>query len=432
VNLKKAHNVYICIAICMAMIGCVEPFEAETLSFENVLVVDARITDELKRHEVFLRRTYPFESENFEVERNATVQITDDSGNTYDFRESSAGNYVSISEFGAQSNMGYKLLITTSDGKSYESENVITPVGIPIQEVNAEIGFDDLEDEGIRISLKNEKTNSDTKYFRFQYEETYKIVTPYPNPLEFDVIDSIFFGPGDFDDIEIGLKLRTEEARVCYNTLVSTNISLSDTERNADNQITNRPIRFLKSDDFKISHRYSILIKQYSLTQDAHGYYSNLNDFTSSESVFNEVQPGFLEGNIKAMNDNESVLGYFEVAALNQRRYFFNYADFFPDRALPPYTINCELTLSPQLLRFAPHVGPGFIVDSGVIDSPLLEGIQDGIFAFFEVNEDYETPPNDPNDMESDLEIGPYYVKAMPCVDCRVLGSNIKPDFWIE
>ncbi|MFS4491681.1 DUF4249 domain-containing protein [Maribacter sp. 2308TA10-17] len=412
--------------------GCVEPFEAESLAFENVIVIDARITDEFKRHKVNLKRAYPFERESFEVERNASVQINDDLGNTFNFQESTPGNYVSVSEFAAQPNTGYRLIVTTSDGKSYESETTVTPTSIPIKEVNADIVFNDSGEEGVRISLTNETTDIAAKYFRFQYEETYKIVAPYYSPLEFDIIDSIFFGPGDFDSIEIGLKPRTEEARVCYNTLSSADIALNDTEGNIDNEITNRPIRFLKSDDFKISHRYSILIKQFGLTQDAHSYYTNLNDFNSSESVFTETQPGFLEGNIKAVGTDELVLGYFEVAALNQRRYFFSYEDFFPNRDLPPHIINCELSSSPQLIRFAPHVGPNYVADSGVLISPLLDGIQAGVFAYFEINEDYETPLNDPNDLPSDLEIGPYFVKATACVDCRVLGSNVKPNFWID
>ena len=364
------------------------------------------------------------------MERNATVQVSDDLGNTFDFQEAEAGRYESITEFAALHNVGYKLSVITANGKSYESETVITPTNIPIDEVNALIGFNEFDKEGLEISLTNQMTNSDSKYFRYQYEETYKIVAPFHNAQEFDIIDSVYFGPGDFDTIEIALKPHKEEARVCFNTLASTDIVLSDTQRNSNNQTGRKTIRFLESDDFKISHRYSILVKQYGLTQEAHGYFTNLDDFTSSESVFSEIQPGFLEGNIKAINSDESVLGYFEVAALSERRYFFNYANFFPDRPLPPYAVNCILTGAPQLIRFAPHLGPDLIADSGVLDSPLLEGIQSGLIGFYEENEDYRAPTN--VDLEAEVEIGPFYIKAKQCVDCRVLGSNIKPDFWIE
>lgn len=428
---NKSHIIICCATLLIAIGGCVEPFEAETLSFENVLVIDARITDEFKKHEIILARSYPFENDNFEVESNANIQIIDDAGVTFDFEETAAGKYLSISEFAAQTGKRYQLLVTTKNGKSYESEMVKTPASIPIKEFKADIAFNDKDVEGLHITLTNEEANTTAKYFRYEYEETYKIIAPFYNPLEFDVIDSIYFGDGDFDTIEIGIKARTEESRVCYKTLRSADIVLSDTYSTIDNQTTRTSIRFLESDDFKISHRYTILVKQFALTQEAHGYYKNLDDFTSSESVFSEIQPGFLEGNIKALNDSDAVLGYFEVAAMNQNRYFFNYNDFFPDRDLPPYAINCAITSTPAFLSYAPHVGPELIADSGVAISPLLDGIQAGIFAYYDVNVDYEALLSWQLET-ADLSGFPYFVKATPCIDCRVLGSNVKPEFWTE
>lgn len=430
-NKYKLHIGLCYSTLFFVLSSCVEPFEAETLTFENVLVIDARITDEFIKHEVILRRSYPFEEGSFEVESNAVVQIVDEIGTTFDFQETDAGKYKSNAEFAAQANMGYQLLITTKNGKSYQSEMVNTPASIPIKEFKAELGVNDAGTKGLHIALTNETANTEAKYFRYEYEETYKIVAPYYNPLEFDIIDSIYFGDGDFDTIEIGLKARTEESRVCYNTLTSKDLVLSDSQSNIDNQTTRKSIRFLEYDDFKISHRYTILVKQFGLTQEAYSYYKNLDDFTSSESVFNENQPGFLAGNVKSLNGDDAVLGYFEVAALNENRYFFSYNDFFTESPLPPYVINCNLTSSPQLIRFKPHVGPDYIVDSGVLDSPLLDGIQAGVIAYFEINEDYEEEFRD-GDAEVIMPIGPFYTKATPCIDCRVLGSNIKPDFWIE
>lgn len=419
---------YVLVAMFMALASCIEPFEAETLTFENVLVIDARITDELKQHEVILRRTYPFENADFEVERNAIVQINDDSGATYDFQETQAGNYRSTSTFAAQIDTGYTLSITTADGKSYVSETVMTPQGIGITEAKAEIGFDDEEKEGLSVQIKNESANTEPKYFRYEYEETYKIVAPFYNPFEFDVIDSLFFQEGDNDPLDIDIKPRVDASQFCYGTAKSQDLILRDSERNAGNAAGRFEVRFLENNDFKIAHRYSILIKQFNLSADSYSYYSTLSDFTSDESVFTDIQPGFLEGNITAQDSEEIVLGYFEIAAVHSERLFFDYVDFYPDRALPPYIINCELTTAPQLLAFVPHVGPEFVVDEADVVSPLLDGIQAGLIAFHEVNEDYEAPVGD-GLVEG---LGPYFVKATGCIDCREFGSNVKPDFWID
>lgn len=416
------------LGISLIPASCVEPFVAETLTFENVLVIDARITDEFKRHTVNLRRTYPFERVDFEVEPNATVQISDTSGANYMFQETEPGSYRSTSAFAAQPDIGYTLSITTAEGRSYTSETIMVPKPIGITEVKAEMGVNDEGTDGLSIQISNETVDTAAKYFRYEYEETYKIIAPFYNPFEFDVVDSLYFQEGDNDPIDIDIIPRVEEARTCFGTSKSRDLILRDTERNRNNATGRFEIRFLANDDYKISHRYSILIKQYNLSADSYGYYSTLSDFTSDESVFTDVQPGFLEGNINAMDSEETVLGYFEIAAVTEERLFFDYVDFYPDRPLPPYVINCELTTAPQLLSFVPHVGPGFVVDEADVVSPLLDGILAGLIAFHEVNEDYEAPVGD-GLVEG---LGPYFVKATGCIDCREFGSNVKPDFWID
>lgn len=422
------RNLIYVIAIFSFIQGCVEPFEAESLSFENILVIDARLTDEFKRHEVILRRTYPFDSENFEVEQNASVQINDDNGSTFDFQEEESGRYVSTTEFSANQGIGYRLSVVTADGRSYQSETAVTPKKIPVKELRAELGFNDDENEGIFISLTNTDTDNEGKFFRYEYEETFKIIAPFYNPFEWDVVDSLFFQENDNDGFDIRIKPRNDESQFCYGFNKSKDLSLSDSEQNTDNRSNEVEVRFLASDAFELSHRYSILVRQYRLSSDAYSYYRNLEDFTSSESVFSDTQPGFLDGNIKASTDDESVLGYFEVAAVNTERIFLNYTDFYPDRPLPPYIIDCQLTTAPQLLAFVPHVGPDFVVDESEVVSPLLDGIQAGLIAYHETNEDYEEPEGD-GLVEG---LGPFFVKATGCIDCRAFGSNVKPDFWIE
>ncbi len=410
--------------------GCIEPFEAETQGFENALVVDARLTNEEKQHEIVLARSYRFEEETFKPERNASVQIMDEVGNTYVFVEVAPGFYKSASSFAAQPNVGYELLITSVDGKSYKSETVVRPASIEIKEVKAEIDIDDSGEEGLQISLTNENVNTEAKYFRYEYEETYKIIAPYYNPFEFEVVDSLYFANGDFDSYEINIIARTEEARTCYATNLSTDISLSDSERNTNGQTGKTMVRFLRSDDFAISHRYSIQVKQFAMTPDAYGYYRNLESFSGSQSVFTNVQTGFLTGNITALNSDELVLGYFEVASLNIKRYFFNYTDFFPEKSLPPYKINCEPTQAPPLVSFNPHLDGGFVVDEVGPESPLLRGILSGTIAYHAINEDFEEKPD--NLVQPLAGEAPYLVKSTGCIDCRALGSNIKPDFWVE
>ena len=79
----------------LLLIGCVTPFNGVPSDFEEVLVVESIITQEYKKHEVFLSRSYPFGG-SFTPEKNAVVQVNDDRGNTYTFEEKSTKNKFKI------------------------------------------------------------------------------------------------------------------------------------------------------------------------------------------------------------------------------------------------------------------------------------------------------------------------------------------------
>lgn len=415
----------------MFVLGCVEEFETDSedgsKKLENLLVVDAKLTDENKRHFVFLSRTFQFLNDDVPPETNAQVSIIDNDDNEYIFSETEAGVYRSDVAFSALPDKDYHLIIRTSDGKTYESNPEKIPVQIPIQELTAVRTSDDFGNEQVSILVNTDITSGSSGFFRYEYEETFKIIAPFYNPFEWGEIDYTFFTDGDLYDVDI--KPREEEARVCFGTRNSKNIVLGETETMTTNSLSRFPVKNISRDDYAISHRYSILVKQFSLSVDSYGYYLNLENFSSSESVFSNIQPGFLEGNIYDSSDSENrVLGYFEVASVSEERLFFNFEDFFPDEPLPPYVINCEPTGAPPL-----H-SPGFEWDhtTGVItgdaESPLIEAILAGVVAYHATNENFLTELHE----NGIAGTAPYFTKSTACVDCRVLGSNVKPDFWIE
>lgn len=437
----KKLNISLCFYLILVVSAgsCVEPFEPEILGFEGVLVVDAKLTDEEKRHEVLLSRAIPFEIDSVSAERNANVVIVDDSGNTYDFEEVEAGRYLSQIAFSAKENQSYNLKIVTTDGTSYNSESVKTPNKSIMGELYGEREFTDKGDEGVSILLNN-SSEGNLKYLRYEYEETYKITVPFYSAFEFDIVDATNdnTNPDNSDDdgrfFAVDIKPRIKDVSTCYNTKKSTEIILIGNESNSLKNLERFPIRFLNRNDYIISHRYSILVKQYSLTQDSHSYYTNLSDFSSSESVFSQIQPGFLEGNIfSSGNESQKVLGYFEVSSVSEQRIFFNYIDFFIDEPLPPYAINCEPIGAPALVTQPGHSNANedgtVTVDTQGGPSPLIQGIQAGLFTYYATNENFEQQLIDQGGIAG---LAPYYTKARVCGDCTVLGKTEVPDFWIE
>lgn len=400
------------------MCGCVEPFAATTQEFENALVIDARLTDEEKQHVVLLSRARPFEEDDSAAEQNASVSITDDMGNSYAFSEIESGEYKSDAVFSAQQNRSYQLSIVTSDQQSYSSAMETTPEKVGIDNLYFEREVNDTGEEGVSIYLDNSSANA--KYFRYEYEETYKIIAPNYDPFEFEVLYYVACDPQRW--YEVGIKPRMEQKRVCYASQKSLEIMQASTNQLANNELSRFQVRFIDRENYIMSHRYSILVKQFTQNINAHSYFENLNNFSSSERVFTDIQPGFLAGNITSnTNDDTKVLGYFEVASVDEQRIYFNYEDLFADEPLPPYAIKCSNVGNPQLISRGYHCDGPFVCD-GDCDSPLIEAILAEIVVFASENEGYP----------EDFSGAPYLTLPSPCGDCTKLGSNIVPDFWEE
>ena len=386
--------------------GCIEEFVPENLTFENLLVVEATVTDEFKKQEIHLSRTFTFDGEQ-QFETGAQVQLIDENLNEFNFEETAPGTYTSINDFAIQSNTAYTLKIRTNNNEQYESTPILLPSNAGgITEISYARSTNSNNVPGLDIFVDSFDPTGNSKYYRYEYEETYRIVPPWWRPLEIIVVS-------DTPPFEVATQPRSQEERACFNTLFSKGIIQTQTNSLSEDRITKFPVKFIPGDTSIVRDRYSILIKQYVQTLEAYTYYNTLNDFSSSESVFSENQPGFLNGNIFSVNNNdEKVLGFFEVASVSSKRIFFNFEDVFPDLVRPPYFSECAEFETPFLTD--PN-DPQF--------SPLIEKIKNNEIEYVEDNTDF---------FGNIIENQPYFVINRPCGDCTVFGSNNKPDFWID
>lgn len=396
---------YLSILIWFVMIGaCTEPYIGPLGDYEDVLVVSGIITNEYKPQTIELSRSYSFEEEGPQAERNAQVRVTTNTGEEYFFREGTPGTYISQVPFAAEISKQYTLHINTSSGKSYASSPMDLPVeSTSIDKVRAERIINDEGVEGMAIYVDSYDPANESHYYRFDFDETYKIIAPYWSPY-----DAVFVIEG-VSTYDIPVILREQEERICYGTNSSKSILLKSTAGLIEDRIKNHLVRFINRRDYMLSYRYSILVKQYVQSPETFSYYEALRGLSgASDQVFSEDQPGFLAGNIYSDQDaNEHVVGFFEVSAVAEKRIFFSYGDYFPNEDLPPFITGCE--------PFAPS-------SAGTLGTrELVNLIREGSVRFY----DFNRTPSDPNE-------GEYLVVRPECGDCTVLGSNKVPDFWIE
>ncbi|WP_165869327.1 DUF4249 domain-containing protein [Maribacter algicola] len=411
--------------------ACIDDFEIENITdvLEGYLVVDARITDWNGKQTIFLSRTFALEDSEPSPEKGALVAIIDEMGGRIGFQEIAPGNYTNEGNLSLKSSSIYKLEIITRDGVRYMSEEVRLPNKVPIVDLRAEGRLNGFSSDGLAILLDNGGIPDQSGYFRFEFEETYQIVAPYPNPFDWDEID---YDINDGDGWEVTIAGRTEPVNICYGNSASRDIILSSTEDLLSGGLDDFVVRFIAKDNPIISHRYSILVKQYHHDINARAFFETLNSFSSLESIFSNVQTGRLEGNIQVQNSDVTlVFGYFELSSYSEKRLFLNYRDFFPDEELPPYFMNCATgapALYPRGFHLTPAEGGGFVID-GTNSSPLIEGILAGLYAYHADNDDFENLLSEGSPLGG---LAPFLVKPLGCVDCGTFGSYEKPDFWID
>lgn len=369
--------------VFLCLISCVEPIEINTNEFESILVVEGIITDEEKHQTINLSRSYKLEEDGPAPVSDAIVKVVNSNGESFDFSETSAGVYKSLTEFRVEYGVGYTLQIETNSGY-YESTSVTTNSETNINTVGS-LRTTVNDTEGVAITVDN--SADDQSYYKFEYEETYEIRSPYEKFWELIINEE--------DEIERIPK--EEQDYICYVTENSEDIVLSNTGGLSENALDGFLVRFISRNDYALSYRYSILVKQLEISPEAYSYYETLQNLSETENIFSQYQPGFLSGNILNTEENdEPVIGFFTTAAVDEQRHFFSFSDYFdPASSRASHTGDCNPFIpSPQDLRT--------YIEEGAVELFLEEP-------------------------------GPIYVVIRAsCVDCTYLGSNERPEFWID
>jgi hypothetical protein len=395
-KIKIAYRLLFLLSFSYITNSCTEPYILETNTYEEALVVEATITNELKKQEITLTKTSRFEDNETKTESGANVFITDNAGNQYDFEEED-GKYVSMVEFQAVPGREYRLNINTLDGRTFESSIEKLTNTNPIQSVTATVEPKDSL-RGVAIRINSFDPNNQSKYYRYEYEETYKIVAPkwVDTKAVLNNNGSISFVPNRTD------------IRICYSSKKSTELLLENTNILNEDRV-NFLVRFISDQNYIITTRYSILVKQYVESLAAYNYYKTLKKISDSGSLLSPIQPGILLGNINAVsNPNSKVIGYFDVASVSTERIYFNYNDLFPNEPAPPYYTDCVEFCYAKCENFADQCPCTHDSKPGVTEDLATDAVR-----YF---------------LQSERTFWVY----TPCGDCTSFSSNIKPPFWID
>jgi Domain of unknown function (DUF4249) len=388
-------------------LGCTEPYALKPENFEDVLVVEATITDQFGKQEIKISKASKLDDSAYKFVAGCEVTVKTNT-ETFVFEELNE-KYISQNAFKAIPNTNYQLTIKTSDGKIYTSkQEVLTNASSSIQSI--ETKFDVKDDvQGFQIVVNSQDPTNNSRLYKYEYEETYKLLTPFWSSKK----GVLGIGPRNFEPILIVNKTPEElDTKICYKTAPSSGIFITNTTGLTEDKVEKLPLQFIPFDDYRIANRYSVLVRQFVLNIEAYTFYKTLSKFSGSTSILSANQPGFISGNITSINNADAkVIGFFNVAAVNTKRIFFNYQDIYPLQTNTSYFCKCVID------RF-----------DSTYYSDFNAGQPNVSYAAYEIRNIFRN-----NTARYFFHVvNVYSIVRKECGDCTTIGSNVKPTFWID
>jgi hypothetical protein len=319
--------------------SCIDPYYPSINNYNSLLVVEGLITNENSSYKIKLQRTTKNENSTPEKVTDANVYIIDGDGIKTDLKNCSDGYYKTDStSFIGVIGKKYTLHILTSDGKEYKSDEcTMLPVagidtiyyekGTEISGVEAEMPV------GLKIYLNSADATGINQYFRWTFEEDWKFLIPCPKRYNcLMVLDQETYIIEEVPVVK----------DICWKKSLSDKI-ITKSILSAESDFINRQlIQFInpvKSD--RLTQQYSILVKQYSLSEKEYDFWNNLKKVNDAGGDIFSSQPYQINSNIHNVNDaGEVVPGYFEVSAVSQKRMYIA-AYNLRKLNLPQYETDC-------------------------------------------------------------------------------------------
>ncbi len=168
------------ILICLK--SCIDPFSPpEVNSVEKYLVVDGFLNMSKDTTKIELRRTQNASEKNLPTpELGAKLSLEGEKGENYPFIDKGKGLYILVP--GALNRTTkYRLNITTRNGQQYASDFVQVSKTPPIDSVTYKL---DKFLNAMVIKINTHDATNSTRFYRWQFEDTYEYYTPYYSGLE--------------------------------------------------------------------------------------------------------------------------------------------------------------------------------------------------------------------------------------------------------
>ena len=174
-----------------------------------------------------------------------------------------------------------------------------------------------ITDEQVQFYVDYDGTGTDSRYVKWEIEETWEYHAKYPMRWYYDgVLHEI--DPPDYSK------------NVCWTTNYIRGLYLATTDNLSENKYKKFPIQAINNTSQRLAYGYHMVVKQFAISKEAYEYYNNLKKNVLSDRGLYYSQPVPNRGNLTNMtNPDQTVLGFFYTGGVQTKTMFIYPLDDF-------------------------------------------------------------------------------------------------------
>jgi hypothetical protein len=388
--MKKKNFIYCLLFIFI--FSCRDHYESPVKKpASGYLVVEGSINSGKGGTSIKLSRMNDLNQRTIVYVKGAVVQVESDNNQVFPLTDNGNGVY-SSAQLTLDNTRKYRLRIKLTGNKEYASTFAQAKATPPIDSITWK-----QQNNGVQISVSTHDPKNETRYYRWEYQQTWEIRSWYQPALQYKKIPLPigFWYTVEYRD-PINFRLDTTKYR-CWQGNASSSILLGSTAK-LSKDVIQVPMIFIERRSIALSVLYSVQVKQFALSKEEYEFLDIMRKNTELTGSVFDPQPSQLKGNISCITDPaEPVIGYVGVSSLQEKRIFISNGE------VPGWNYNPDC----------------FQVEVQNVSDSVFEAMESG----------YE--PTLAAQAFGRNNILSFFAAPAHCTDCTLMGgSNKKPDFW--
>ena len=388
--MKNRFVKHLVLLFCFIMVACVDEYtipEETAIEYETEIVIEGRILAG-EESVIHLSYTTPINSEEETTDiLNAQVYVIGQNGYRSEAAEFDIEDDCYVIDTKTLENNTLYAVEVTIDNDTYQSNFQPLLISPEIDEVTWKEN-----ESSISIYVTTLAEQTDPRHFMWSFEEDWEI------HAEVDMRGNHQIKPVYKKEHYPGLTETHNPYLYCWMHDVSRHINLHSSSNLSENLVKNVKLHEISIEDIRISYIYSILVKQWSLSDEAYHYFSTMKQYTEEdESLFAPILSDF-QGNIRCIsNPDKRAHGYVLASNVTTKRIFIYEENFKHMRSL---------------------YSEPFCISKGSDQKPWgLDPIEEWLSPWVIMRNQWD---------------GDETLYQWSCVDCRhtVGATKKRPDFW--